>query len=181
MKKTMKSILALALLAATLATLLLFVSCGTDEDIKSFLTAEEYTIENELLTIKVDGDKVYYKSGNVEKYLYLIREETMYYYCEIVDGKIVTKRAIDSEHYIVYRESMVSYAMQLSQVLTATLQMADKTKAEDGSFVVNGYTISSLDGNITIAKDGQTTVISGINKTKLEIPESVLAKKAVKG
>ena len=181
MIRTLKSVLALTLLAATLSVLLLFVSCGTDGDIKNFLTAEKYTVENDSLTIKVDGATVYYKSGNVEKYLYLVRKETMYYYCEIKDGKIVTKRAIDSEDYIGYRQAMVSYAMQLSEILTATLQVADQAKVEDSSYMINGYSISSVDGAITISKDGKATVISEINKTEVEIPEAVLAKKAIKG
>lgn len=182
MRKTIKSILALSLVVATLFALLALSSCGTTGAIRDFLTAEEYTVQSGDMTVKVDGASVYTKNGKSEKYLYLVRDESMYYYCEIYDGKITSKRAIDSEKYILYRESMVSFVSTFSETMTAALHLEKETAKEDGTYHVNGYVVSlNDDGNIEITKDKQKIVISGVGTTVIEIPKNVLSKKAIKG
>lgn len=174
MRKTMKSALALLLVASTLLALLMFASCGITSDIEGFLTSDNYTFKAGKMTIMVDKSTVYYTDGNVEKYLYLSKAEGRYYYCEAGKGKKVVKEAIDSEEYIVYHNQLLTNVSYVSQHLTAFLQVAESIEASDGVYTVGSYSIKSVDGVITCTVGKSTAEITAVGSTVVEIPEAVL-------
>ena len=183
MKKTIKSVLALALVVATLCTLLVLTSCGgVSSTVEKFLRAEEYTIQTDDLIIMVDGASVYYKAGTVEKYLYLVRnksnnEEGKYYYCVVTNGKITSKLEIDSEEYIFYREELVSYAASTAEKLSLGVRLEKDISTEEGAYAIANIKVEQVNGDIYLTEGNKTTVISGIKNTRVVVPDVILNKK----
>ena len=180
MKKTLKRVLSLVLVASTLFVLVALTACGVTASIDSFLTSENYTFKSGKLEVKKDDATLYYTNGSVEKYLYYDKEAKIYLYCEVAANGQVSKTRIDSEKYIDYHEIMTLEVAQMSKLLTAFLQISDKLVAdESGAYAVQDYKISDIDGIITCTKGKTSAIISEVGSTSVEIPEKVQTQKVV--
>ena len=173
MKRTIKCVISLILVASTLFALLMLSSCGITGSIESFLTSESYTFKSNDVTVMVEKDKVYANNGDVKKYIYYSREEKSYFYCEIKSTGKVTKRPIDSEQYIVYHGLLVDSVAKTSMDLTSFLQIVNTLEPVDGVYTFGSYKITEKDGVLTITKDKSVITISDIGATTVKLPEAL--------
>ena len=179
MKKTLKSILSLILVASTLLALAVITSCGgTAGTIDSFLTSDNYTFKSGKIVVKVEEASVYFTNGNVEKYLFYNKDDKNYYYSEINPKGDISKKKIDSERYIEYHETLVEPVGEVSKLLTGFLQVSDKlVPDENGTYTVGEYKMTDVEGTLTCTRGKSSMVISAVGSTFVEIPAAVISAK----